>query len=167
MFHRYLLVLLFGAGLLAGIQGPSFAGQYATRIDAHWHEVVENLKAFQHIADRFHGGSLDALIAHHRASPDSTFRAEAEAIGRMAARKARFGAEREALRKGGFARRASHILLTGDREVLRETRDGYVPEIRLDRDSLTSGLGLALACCLLLEALLFGLRRAFSRGSGS
>jgi hypothetical protein len=160
MFHRYLLLALFGAALLAGIQGPSFAHQYATRIDAHWREVSENLKAFQDIADRFHGGSLAALVSHHRASGDSTFKAEAGAIQAMMDRRARFADEREALRETDFAKRAAHILLSGDREILKETRAGYTPEIRLNTEAVFSGMALGMAACLILEALLYMMRRA-------
>lgn len=160
MFHRYLLIALFGAGLLAGIQGPSFAGQYATRIDAHWREVAENLRAFQEIADRFHGGSLPALIAHHRDSSDSTFQSEGDAIQNMVDRRSRFAAERMAMEEKDFAKRAAHILLSGDREILKETQAGYSPEIWLNREAVFAGLTLGMAACLLLEALLFAARRA-------
>lgn len=165
MIHRYLLIALFGAGLLVGIQAPNFADQYARRIDAHYLEVVENLKAFQEIADRFHGGDLQALIKHHRASQDSTFNAEAAAIERMADRKARFGKERDALQGKELPQRAAHILFLGDREITQETWATYSPELRLNREAVFSGIGLALAACLLLEALLFSAKRSLGMGA--
>lgn len=164
MIHRYLLIALFGAGLLFGIQAPNFAGQYARRIDAHYLEVVENLKAFQEIADRFHGGDLQALIRHHQNSEDSTFKAEAAAIERMADRKARFGEERAALAGKELPQRMGHILFLGDREIVQETWAMYSPELRLDKEAVFSGLGTALAACLLLELLLMTAKRSLGIG---
>lgn len=165
MIHRYFLIALFGASLLLGIQAPNFADQYARRVDAHWQEVTANLQPFKEIADRFHGGDLMALIRHHRASKDSTFRAEAEAIENMVARKARFAKEREALQKGGFPQQAAHILFLGDRELARETYAMYSPELRLDRKAIGSGLFAALAACLLIEILLLAGKRTLGLGA--
>jgi hypothetical protein len=155
MIHRYIMIAVFGFCLLIGIQAPNFIDQYAKRIDAHYLEVEENLRGFQAIADRFHGGDLAALIAKHRSSRDSTFAGEAEPIERMAARKARFAKEREALRTG-FSGRVAHVLIGGDREILAETYSAYERDIRLDKQAVLSGLAAAVAICLLLESL-FGL----------
>lgn len=155
MIHRYFMVAVFGICLLFGIQAPGFIDQYEKRIDAHFREVVENLRGFQEVADRFHGGDLAALIAKHRASGDSTFMGEAEPIERMAARKVRFAREKAAL-STGFPGKAMHVLLAGDREIVEETYSAYSREIRLDKLSILSGLGTAFAICLVLE-LVFGL----------
>lgn len=152
MLRRYLMIAVFGSGLLLGIQAPNFIDQYGHRIDAHFREVSENLRGFQEIADRFHGGDLRALVRHHRSNPDSTFRAEAEPIERMAARKARFAREKAAL-ESAFPLRALHVLLRGDRETLDETYAGYSTTLRLDRLAVFSGLAAALAACLALELL--------------
>lgn len=150
MLHRYFMIAVFGTVLLLGIQAPSFIDQYAKRIDAHFLEVEENLRGFQAIADRFHGGDLAALIAKHRGSGDSTFVGEAEPIERMAARKARFAKEREALRTG-FPGQALHVLISGDREILEETYSAYTRDLRLDSQSVLSGVAAAIAVCLMLE----------------
>lgn len=163
MIHRYFMIAVFGACLMLGIQAPNFVEQYGKRIDAHYLEVVENLKGFQDIADRFHGGDILALVRHHETSRDSTFRAEAEPIRRMVERKARFGGEREAL-KGAFARKAAHLLVRGDRETIGETYEMYSPGLRLDRQAIGTGLAAALFVCLLLEMMLGAGKRVLGFG---
>lgn len=163
MIHRYFLVAVFGACLLLGLQAPNFVDQYAKRVDAHYLEVVENLRGFQAIADRFHGGDLAALIRHHKASPDSTFHAEAEPIERMVQRRDRFGRERQALRRG-FPRQALHVALLGDRETVRETYALYDAGLRLDRQAIGSGLAAAVFFCVLLELLLTAGKRVLGLG---
>jgi hypothetical protein len=164
MIHRWFLISVFGACLLLGIQGPNFVEQYEARVDAHWLEVGENLKGFQEIADRFHGGDLRALIRHHEQSPDSTFHGEAEPLERMVARRERFGREREAL-KGGFTFKALHILVFGDRETTRETYAAYSPRLRLDRQAIGTGIIAAFAACLIFEALLGAGKRVLGLGA--
>lgn len=159
MIHRLLLIAVFGACLLLGVQAPNFTEQYAARVDAHWREASEALKGFQDVADRFHGGDLEALIRHHEKSPDSTFHAEAEPIRRLAQRRSRLAKERDAMDKGGFPRRAFHILLLGDREVAKETYAGYSPALRLDRQAVSAGLAAALFAAVLLELLLGAAKR--------
>jgi hypothetical protein len=163
MLHRWFLIAVFGACLLLGIQGPNFVEQYEARVDAHWLEVNENLKGFQAIADRFHGGDLMALIRHHKASPDSTFHGEAGPLERMVARRERFGKEREALKRG-FPGKALHILVFGDRETTRETYAAYSPRLRLDRLAIGTGLTAALAACLVFELLLGAGKRVLGLG---
>ncbi|MDB5103724.1 MAG: hypothetical protein JWP91_1413 [Fibrobacteres bacterium] len=157
MIHRYFMIAAFGICLILGIQAPNFIDQYEKRIGAHYLEVVENLRGFQEIADRLHGGDLGALIGKHRSSPDATFKGEAEPIERMVARKVRFGREKEAL-QGPFPMKAMHVLISGDREILAETYAGYSRTFPLNRQALFSGLAAAFAICLLLESG-FGLGR--------
>jgi hypothetical protein len=166
MLHRWFLIAVFGACLLLGIQGPNFVEQYEARVEAHYLEVAGNLKGFQAIADRFHGGDLQALIRHHRRSPDSTFKGEAEPLEKMVARRDRFARERESLR-GGFPGKALHVLVFGDRETTRETYAAYSPRLRLDRQSIGTGIAAALAVCLLCELLLGAARRMLGLGARS
>jgi len=69
MFVDYLRLVLFAIGLLAGVQTPGFIDQYAKRVSAHQIEVAQNFSGFQQTADRYFGGSVEALLAHHAASP--------------------------------------------------------------------------------------------------
>ncbi|MEM6639155.1 MAG: DUF2937 family protein [Pseudomonadota bacterium] len=72
-------LLLIGAILLAGAF-PSFSTQYEQQLTASLRQAEQDIAPFQAIADRHHDGSLDALIAHHRQSPDPTFYEEGDAI---------------------------------------------------------------------------------------
>ena len=60
--HHMILIMLFGTGLLFGLQIPNFVDQYQKRIDAHYLEANESFKGFQDIANRFHNGNIEALI---------------------------------------------------------------------------------------------------------
>lgn len=71
----WLLACVLAAGCL-----PGFILQYRQRLAGRLDQVRDDLGLWQGIADRWHGGSLDALIAHHRRSADPTFIEEADAI---------------------------------------------------------------------------------------
>lgn len=159
LIPRMILLLVACSALLVGVQVPNFTDQYQKRVDAHLQEVQANLAPFQAIADQFHGGSLDALIAHHEASRDPTFRAEADAILHMKQRLMHFQAELANLDQP-LPRQVWHLLTAGDRELLGETRDQYSYGIQLDQTAVLSGAGFVFIAVLVLE-LLFGAARAF------
>lgn len=94
LLSRLFLLLSASGALLLGIQLPGFVDQYEKRVDAHFLEVSSNLKPFQDIADRFHGGSMKALIEKHEQSTDPTFHAEGAAIRKMHDRLLRFQNEK-------------------------------------------------------------------------
>lgn len=155
---RLILLLVACGALLVGIQVPNFADQYEKRVDAHLSEVRTNLAPFQEIADRFHNGSLEALIAHHEASSDATFRAEGDAIRFMQQRFLRFQAELTQM-QAPLPRQVWHMARQGDRELLDQTRQHYSFGIVLDQTALLAGLALVVPCVLLLELLFAGMRR--------
>ena len=79
LFERlWLLTCVLGAGCL-----PGFILQYRQRLLGRLDQVTFDLAPWRAIAARHHNGSLDALIAHHRASADPTFVDEAQAIEMM------------------------------------------------------------------------------------
>lgn len=94
IIYRYSLILLACVLLLMGIQIPSFVDQYEKRLDAHFIEVKTNLRGFQQIADRYFGGSLEALINKHEQSGDEIFREEARPIRSMYLRYLRFSQQK-------------------------------------------------------------------------
>lgn len=73
-----LIAAVLGAGTV-----PSFIAQYRQRVGGMLAQAQADLASFLDIARRFHGGDLEKLIAHHRASTDPTFKAEAEAIAAL------------------------------------------------------------------------------------
>ena len=73
-----LIAAVLGAGAV-----PSFIAQYRQRVGGMLAQAQADLAPFLDIARRFHGGDIEKLIAHHRASSDPTFNAEAAAIAAL------------------------------------------------------------------------------------
>lgn len=158
LIPRLILLVVACTALLVGIQVPNFTEQYQKRVDAHLQEARTNLAPFQAIADLHHGGSIDALIAHHEASPDPTFRAEGDAILHIKRRVEHFEQELAQL-AAPLPRQVWHMATHGDRELLEETRDQYSFGILLDQTALLTGLAFVLPLVLILELLFAALRR--------
>lgn len=150
---RFLLLLCGSCALLVGIQVPGFVDQYEKRIDAHFVEVQTNLKPFQDIADKFHGGSLDALIRKHEASPDQSFRAEGDAIRKIEQRFQLLQREKIALQTS-LPRQVVHMATEADRGLIEEARRDYSFTVLLNQVSLISGLIFAVGVVLCLELIL-------------
>lgn len=159
LLSRLFLLLSASGALLLGIQLPGFVDQYEKRVDAHFLEVSSNLKPFQDIADRFHGGSMKALIEKHEQSTDPTFHAEGAAIRKMHDRLLRFQNEKFQL-QASLPNQLLWIATQADRELLDETRRNYSFGILLDRTALIAGLSCMIAIVVLQELLasLFRLR---------
>jgi hypothetical protein len=161
MLYRYLLILIACAAVLGGVQVPSFLDQYAKRVDAHLAEVRVALAGYQQIADRQTGGSLEALIARHRASSDTVFKAEAAPLQTLYDRYRRFAAEQAGL-QGDWLARLRYVLLHPDRELLEETRRQYTPALTLDRSALSAGTLAALLALSIVELFAALLRALFA-----
>jgi len=151
--HRYLMVLVFGACLIIGIQVPNFVDQYEKRIDAHYIEVVQNFRGFQEIANRLYEGDIEALIKKHKSSQDVTFQAEGKPIEQMYKRMLRFEREKAAL-DTTYLKKAIHVLVKGDPEVIKETYTNYSAGIVLDKLAIFSGIVVSVATCFLFELML-------------
>jgi len=162
-FHYTLLLILFAAGLLFGVQIPNFVDQYQKRIDTHYLEASENFKGFQDIANRFHNGNIEELIKKHEASGDNTFNAEAEPLKKIFARKIRFEREHNALQTSLFGK-VKHVAMAGDRETIEETYRAYSPGLPLDTTSIVWGLSISLVLITVFELLMFALRKLFKIG---
>ena len=150
--YRYFLIIIACTAILFGIQIPSFVDQYEKRLDAHFIEVQTNLRGFQEIADRFHGGSLEALIEKHEKSNDATFQGEAEPIRNMYRRFLKFKAEKTALATS-LPKKLAFILTQGDKELVNETRRSYSYTIPLNQSAVTSGVIAAASVILVFELL--------------
>jgi hypothetical protein len=162
LITRLLFLALAAGALLIGVQLPNFVDQYGKRLDAHFIEVQTNLKPFQDIADQFHGGSMEALIAKHEQSTDETFHAEGEAIRKMYRRFQRFANEKDQLNVE-LPWQLAFIATRADRELVDETRRNYSFALLLNRQAVISGLVVMAAVVLLLE-LLAGIGRALMPG---
>lgn len=138
MIYRYLLILIACTAVLAGIQIPNFIDQYEKRLDAHLIEVNTNLRGFQEVADRYHGGSMDALIREHEASESPTFKDEAKPLREMVARQQAFRQEQKMLNTH-LAAKSWHIAVNGHPELLRETQGNYSYTVPLTEDAIITG----------------------------
>jgi len=79
LLDRLLLLLAVAA---AGVL-PAFVQQYRQRLAGRLDQINEDLAAWRQIAERLHGGDMQALIRHHLDSGDATFTAEAAALQSM------------------------------------------------------------------------------------
>lgn len=165
IFRHYITLIVFAAGLLAGIQLPNFVDQYQKRVDAHFVEAKEDLSGFQKIADLFHHGDIRELIEKHEKSRDPTFRAEALPIKKIYQRKLRFEREIKAMHTS-FVGKVVHILTAGDMAIINETYNNYSANLPLNTSAIASGLLTAVILCVMFEitvAVYGGMRRAVRR----
>lgn len=153
MLRSYLRLLLFGFGLLVGVQVPGFLDAYAQRVEAHRLESQRSLAGFQDTAKQFFGGDLDALVAHYRASGDAVIRNDAQSVARLVERQALLDREWQAMQRPWY-RRAWHVLTRADHDLLMETYAGYRYQVLLTPEAIGWGLGCALLFAWLVEGLL-------------
>ena len=149
-------VLLMGTALGACV--PGFVVQYRQRVGGRLDQVEMDLAPFREIADRLHGGSLDALIRHHLQSSDATFQSEGQAIQTMVHAEASLRAIMEAL-QGSVLQQLLYLIPHHDRGIVRATWDSWVPSINLEASSIIVALVLGVAIWLVFLALWHGVSR--------
>lgn len=152
MLYRYFLVAIACTAILVGIQIPSFVEQYERRLDAHLIEVTTNLRGFQEIAERYHGGSFEALLREHETSTSASLRDEVRPLRAMLARRDAFLGEQRALQTH-LAGKTWHIVFNGHPELVRETRAQYGYTVPLTEDALTAGAVFAALAVLVTEII--------------
>jgi hypothetical protein len=155
---RYVMIVIACICLLAGMQLPHLADQYAKRVDATLREVTINFQPFLIIANQHTGGNVEALIAMHRQSNVAAFKAEGDAIERMYQRKLRFEGEAKALQTH-LPGRLWHVAFRADPDLREQTLIQYNATVPLTQDALISGGVVALVMLLLLEAAMAAGRR--------
>jgi hypothetical protein len=156
MLRHYLRLVVFTFGLLLGVQAPGFVDQYAKRVSAHYIEVKHNFAGFQQAADQYFNGNVEALVAHHLASPDPVFKGEAKTIGALFARIKALAAELDAM-SGSSISRLIHVAVHPNREILKETSDAYSYTVPLSPDAILYGVSVGLVIALALELVMVGL----------
>lgn len=167
MLRSYLRLMLFGLGLLVGVQVPGFMSDYAMRVDAHRIEATLSLEGFQDTANRFFRGDLQALVAHYADSDDPVFRSDSNSLSALLQRKTLLDREWQAMQSPWYSK-AWHLMTSADRALLNETYAGYRYQVLLAPDAIAWALccGLLLAWLAELVVLLF--IAAFTpRASGS
>jgi hypothetical protein len=146
-------LLLVAAVLCAGTV-PSFIAQYRQRLGGRLDQVLIDLEPFRRIAAQYHGGSLEALVRHHLASSDATFRAEGAAVRAMMDSAAALRAAVAALNADLWHQLlylAGHL----DVSIARETWRIFAPAVPLQPEPLV----FAAICGLLVWLLAAGLWR--------
>lgn len=148
LIDRLLLLL----GVLAGGIAPSFANQYRQRVGGRLDQVMQDLAPFQEIANRYHGGSLEALVEHHLRSADRTFYEEGAAIQAMIESAQRLRAHATAL-DTDIWQQLSYIVLHHDPEIVQATLQNYDPAFTITPESLMVAAAVGLSVWLLFVAV--------------
>lgn len=154
-----LIVAVLGAGTV-----PGFIAQYRQRVGGMLAQVQADLAPFLEIAQRFHGGDLERLIAHHRASSDPTFRAEGDAIATMRDAADRLQDAYTAL-DTDLLHQLLYLAQSIDTGIARATWDIFEPSFSFTPSGIVFALAIGLAAWLLfslfaaLLAALFSPRR--------
>lgn len=165
MIRGTIYILVFVAGALLGSQFPAFSNQYHQRLQARYEQVSMDLAPFEAIADRYHDGSMEALVQHHLNSADPTFYAEGEAIQLMLDSRQRLG-ESESVATDGYLAQAAWLYRHRDDVLVSATSDGFQPALLADTRALSFaasiGALLAVAVWLLLSLIGYGAGRFIS-----
>jgi hypothetical protein len=147
--------LVLVAAILAGGCVPSFMAQYRQRLGGRLDQVTRDLLPFEQIAQRDFGGSIDALIQHHRDSLDHAFQLEGAAIQQMLETAARLREAVAALDTnvyGQFAWLARHA----DPNLVHATWSAWRPSFDLSLDGLSFAFVAGLALWVLFMAAWHG-----------
>jgi hypothetical protein len=131
IFDRIVLVL----GIVAAGCIPSFIAQYRQRVGGRLDQVIQDLAPFQDIANQFHHGSLQELIQHHLASPDSTFHNEGAAIHAMVNSAEQLKHTLEALNTDLY-HQLIYLASKIDPLIARATWDTFAPSFNLTVESV-------------------------------
>jgi hypothetical protein len=148
--------VLVGA-IVAGGCIPGFLVQYRQRVGGRLDQVLQDLAPFEAIAQRNFDGSLPALIAHHRASADASFRDEGAAIQAMVDAAATLREAVRGLQTDVFGQ-CAWLLRHADADLARATWSAWQPTFPLTPDGVT--LALAVGLILWLAFLLLWLAGA-------
>jgi hypothetical protein len=158
--------LVLVAAILTGGCVPGFMGQYRQRVGGRLDQVMRDLIPFEQIAQRDFGGSLEALIQHHRDSVDQAFQQEAAAIQQMvdaAARLREAAAGLDTNVYGQFAWLVRHA----DPDIFHATWSAWRPSFDVSPDSLTFAVVAGLALWVLFLLIWSGAAASMRRLRGA
>jgi hypothetical protein len=162
MIRGIIYIIVFATGFFAGGLFPSFSTQYHQRLQAQYDQVNMDLAPFQQIADRFHGGELEALVQHHLQSSDPTFYAEGEAIQMMINSQTRL-AESKAAAEAPYIDQLSYFYTHMDEGVAQATLESFTPSLITSEHAMTFSLTTATVAILILWAVWNLVALAFRR----
>jgi hypothetical protein len=150
------------AAILAGSCVPSFIAQYRQRVGGRLDQVMRDLAPFEQIAQRDFGGSLDALIRHHRDSLDTAFHQEAAAVQQMVDAAARLREAAAALDANLYAQFA-WLLRHADPDLVSATWSAWQPSFSLSLDGLTFAVSAGLALWVVFLLIWYGAATSIRR----
>ena len=157
--------LLLIACVLAAAAAPSFATQYAQRVDGRLAQARADLAPFQQIAERRHNGSIEALIAHSRRSDDPSVREAGDAVADIVAAIDRY-ARAVAAMQGDLLTQGRHLALDARKVDLRATWDQFTPGFGYAPSHLLFAVAGGLLVWLLLGGTCRGCAHAVRRLPG-
>ena len=144
-------LLLIAAAITGGLV-PGFIAQYRQRLGGRLDQAQLDLAPWQHIADQYHHGSLQALIDYHLSSRDLTFHAEGAAIQALVDNIQRLQFAVASL-QGTLFKQMSYLALHTDPELARATWHDWVPTMALSTEGLLVAAAFALVFWLFFHAL--------------
>jgi hypothetical protein len=144
-------IVLVAAIIVAGCI-PSFIAQYRQRLGGRLDQVLQDLALFQEIANRFHNGSMQALIQHHLASTDRTFYDEGLAIQTMMQTAERLRQAVQALNTD-LAHQVTYLLTRADTDIVRATWNVFQPSFTLTLESVVFAAVVGIAIWLVFLGL--------------
>ncbi|MCH1921196.1 DUF2937 family protein [Shewanella sp. A3A] len=153
LLRDYLRLVLFCAGVLAGIQVPGFVDQYHKSLQAHLAEAQQQLAGFQRDADRYFNGDLQQLIAHYANSNDPVFSAGGVNLQQLAVRHEQL-AHALARFNGHVWQPYQQIVLDPIADIRQEVWQHYSYQLLLKPEAIIFGLLSGLLIALLIESLL-------------
>ena len=156
ILRAYARLILFAAGVLIGVQVPSFVDQYFKRVSAHRLEAMANFRGFEQTAALHFQGDVLALIAHYETSPDPVFREDATTIRAIHNRIRRHSVELEHL-ESPLILQVVHVAFSADPEIFRDTVTEYSATVPLNQSAILCGLVAGFFAALFFELGLLGL----------
>ena len=151
---EYLRLILFMAGVLVGIQIPSFVDQYGKSLESHFLESQTNLEEFQDDANKYFDGNFEKLIEHYQNNEDPVFSAGGNSISTLYERKEMLG---NALGLFGETVYSPYIqvIFNPIPEIKEEVWKNYTYSVMLNSSAIILGLVLGFLLAAISELLVF------------
>lgn len=150
---EYIRLALFLAGVLIGVQLPSFVDQYKKSVQAHLLEARKNLSQFQADADKHFGGSMEKLIKHYLNQNDKIVRKGGQNLTEVYIRLNKIEAHNKKL-KTAILGGVFEVIIFPDSEILDEVWGNYSYTVPLNSLAIIWGISAGLAFAILGDILL-------------
>ncbi|MFW1678502.1 DUF2937 family protein [Pontibacter sp. JAM-7] len=163
---EYLKLIVFVAGVLAGVQVPGFVDQYGKHLNSRLAESSRSVAAFQQDADTYFGGDIAQLIVHYKNTADPAIVSGANHIDELFSRNQVLLNAQETFNRSLLSA-YTQVLFTPVPEVRVDTWQQYAFVVLLDRSALVVGVLAGVLVLLGLELSVVLLNRAIRRSNRS